>query len=143
MKKVFLITSFLIFFSCNDGAYYQHFSNYSDYLKIIDNRRLTEKFSDIIKPDAFDIKSCSYIESNAFSKFNYSNNKSYDSIFLNEAKITFLEFDSKIKKLKDLEPNWFLDYDLKDSLKYQTIRIDHFYILRNKSKMEIFSFTSL
>ena len=143
MRKVFLIILFLMLYSCNDSSYYQHFSTYSDYLKIIDNRRLTEKFPDIIKSDAFDIKSCSYIGSNAFSKFNYSNNKSYDSIFLNETKITFLEFDSKIKKLKNLEPNWFLDYDLNDSLKYETIRIDHFYILRNKSKMEIFSFTSL
>ena len=144
MKKVFLIISFLIFFSsCNDGAYYQHFSNYSDYLKNIDNRRLTEKFPDIIKPDAFDIKSCSYIESNAFSKFKYSNNDNYDSIFLDNKKITFLEFDSKNQKLKDLEPKWFLEYDLKDSLSYETIRIDYFYIVRNRSKKEIFSFTSL
>jgi hypothetical protein len=64
-------------------------------------------------------------------------------IFLNNQKITFLEFDSKINKLKNLEPKWFIKYNLRDSIKYETIRINCFYILRDKSKKEIFSFTNL
>lgn len=143
MKKVLLFISFFILISCNDGAFYQQFSNHSDYLKIKYNKRLSGKFPDIIKSDAFDLKSCSYIESNAYSKFNYSNDINYDVIFLNNQKITFLEFDSKIKKLKNLEPKWFIKYNLKDSIKYETIRINCFYILRDKSKKEIFSFTNL
>ena len=143
MKNIVLIISFLLLFSCKDGAYYQHFSNYSDYLKIKSNKRVSGKFPNIIKSDAFDLKSCSYIEINTFSKFNYSKNENYDSIFLNNEKITFLEFDSKLNILKDLEPNWFLYYDLKDSLNYETIKIDNFFIFRDKNKKEIFSFTSL
>jgi len=140
MKKIFKIFClFLFIISCENNSYDQNYKNYEDF-KSIQNPRLSGWFPSIIKSDAYELKSISYLDKCAFGKFNYSNNSYYDSIFLNYPKVETSAFQQKVRQFENLKPSWFLDTDKFNAKDFEIVKDNQFNIARKKSTKEIYSF---
>ncbi|MRX69100.1 hypothetical protein SAMN06265349_104215 [Flavobacterium resistens] len=139
MKKLLKYSLLIAFISCQNKPFEISFDTYNDY-KTETNLRLTGWFPNIIKSDSYNLKSGSHLGSCNFVKFNYSNNKTYDSLFLNSTKVPLFSFQQKIKKYDELKPNWFPDYNEINNTDFEIIKTDRYDIARKKSTHEIFCF---
>jgi len=135
--KTFLFLLTLLIVSCSD-SFEQEFDNYTEFSQA--NLRQKSWFPDLISKDAYSIKSESSLAPLCdFGTYKYTNNKYYDSVFSidNHQRVDFSTFMQKVKEHADGKPNWFLNIDLeKQSL--ESIKVDRFYIARQKENRQIY-----
>nr|WP_294784169.1 hypothetical protein [uncultured Flavobacterium sp.] len=139
MKIKFLYFLFLILISCGNQPYELHFDKYEDFSKI-KSPRIKGYFPVIINSDSYDLKSDSYLNNCDFIKFNYFDDKNYDSIFLTNPKVKIEVFQQKIKDKEMFRPDWFPKYNEINSSDFEIILADGFDIARKKSTKEIYGF---
>lgn len=137
MKKGIIYFIFFLLFSCGNQPYELRFDNYNDF-KEVTNPRIKGWFPSIINSDSYDLRSDSYLNICDFVKFSYRNDKSYDSIFLNNPKISLSLFKEKIKENEKLKPNWFPDSTEINAKDFEIVSANGFDIARKKSTKEIF-----
>lgn len=138
MRKliVFVLFAFILI-SCKNDAYELRYEKYEDYAEIT-NPRLKGWFPNIINSDSYNLKSDSYLNICDFVKFNYSNNKNYDSLFLHSPKVPLLSFKEKIKTHEKLKPDWFPNSDEINLKDFEIIAANGFDLARRKYTKEIF-----
>jgi hypothetical protein len=137
IKTFFLLTT-LFFAACSD-SYEQQYDNFYEFNKA--NQRNKGWFPDFISADAFDLKNDSYLDPLcAFGTFNYSNNYYYDSIFADPSaeKIDFDLFKEKVTTHNNHRPSWFIQADFTPNDNYSTIKINRFYITKDKGQKKIY-----
>jgi hypothetical protein len=138
MKILLIILTSIFLFSCS-GNYEQRYDKYADFEKV--NLRNKGWFPDIVSSDAYDLKSDSYLDDLcAFGMYNYSNNNYYDSAFTipSARQIDFSVFAEKVKINESRRPSWFLDLNSISKVNFETIRIERFYIARDKTQKKIY-----
>ncbi|NWL02208.1 hypothetical protein DM790_15400 [Flavobacterium collinsii] len=137
MKNGILYFTFLILFSCGNQPYELRFDKYED-LKETTNPRIKGWFPNIINSDSYDLRSDSHLNICDFVKFSYSENQSYDSIFLKNPKVTVVSFQQKIKENENFKPKWFPNSEEINLNDFEIVLADGFDVARKKSTKEIF-----
>jgi hypothetical protein len=137
-----LVLLFLV--SCNNGDYLQEFENYDEFSKI-ENPRLTGWFPvELIKSDAHNIKNISYLSTKCvFGVFDYENEELYDSIFNKENQIdkTYIGiFQSQIKLVENIIPEWFPKVDYWQIKNSGIILFDNCYAYNDLERKQIYYF---
>ncbi len=123
--------------ACSDN-YEQHYKDFESFNKT--NLRNKSWFPEIIDTSAYDFKSISHLEKLAgFGTFRYSKAEYYDLIFKDrKVRIAFSEFKRNVNKHPKQIPAWFIDVNKADIHSFETIKIDRFYITRNRQKKQIY-----
>jgi len=136
--KIAILLSSLFFYACS-AKYEQRYDTFVDFNNV--NQRNKSWFSDFIASDAFDLKNDSYHdEFCAFGTFRYSKNNYYDSIFTdpNVTAVNLSIFKEKVSLHKDRRPSWFLETEVVESDNFESIKIERFYITRDKAHQKIY-----
>jgi hypothetical protein len=138
MKNYKLLLLFAVFLSSCSKGYQQDYDDFENYSKT--NVRNKSWFPKIIDSSAYHLKSVSYLdELAAFGTFRYSKAVNYDTIFNDLAKrIVFSEFEKNVNKQKEEVPSWFLHIKDADTSNFETIKIDRFYITREKQGKQVY-----
>jgi hypothetical protein len=138
MNKIKILLILIVFIvSCSD-SYEQHYEDFESFNKT--NLRNKSWFPKIIDTTAYDIKSISNLEKLAdFGTFRYSKAKYYDLIFKDsKIRIDFSEFEKNVNNHPKQIPTWFIDVKKADVNNFETIKIDRFYVTRNKQEKQVY-----
>ena len=124
-------------YACS-GNYEQRYENFSDFSK--ENLRNKGWFPNIVFSGAYELKNNSYLDPLcAFGEFSYSKSDFYDSIFTNpNRQISISLFEEKAREHKKRRPNWFLNLDNMSKSQFETIKMERFYIVRQKDEKKIY-----
>ncbi|MBB6236847.1 hypothetical protein HDC90_001462 [Pedobacter sp. AK013] len=138
MNKFNILLILIVFIGACSDSYKQHYEDFESFNKT--NLRNKSWFPKIIDVTAYNIKSISNFEKLAdFGTFSYSNAKYYDLIFKdNKISINFSEFGKNVNKHPRQIPAWFIDVKKADANNFETIKIDRFYITRNKQEKQVY-----
>lgn len=122
--------------SCSNG-YEQNYKTFDEFNQM--NQRNKGWFPPIIYSDATKLRNISYLDSqNAFGKFSYKNSELYDLIFSKNQEINVELFENEMRNNSKNKPNWFLNLEMMDKTNLEIIKVERFFILKNKNEKEIY-----
>jgi len=139
MKKYLLLLFVSLILASCSGKHEQQYDSYKSYQEA----KLKDKswFPSMLSSDAYNIKNVSSRDSScAYGMFSYRKDSLYDSIFAVSSKnrIAYSIFNDKVEKHIRLKPGWFINPPVYVYSGFETIKIDRFYIVRDKQGKKVY-----